>query len=127
MEMSLTVVQLREVIRLAENNKNAIMRRDEKQVDTYNELVRYMHGIGYDAVLDVEALLMYGTELEIYDRDASLLACYKQVRADYGGSNGDIDMAISYIAGKTPLYDRLLATLDDLYFTDGKIQFLDGE
>lgn len=127
MEMSLTVSQLREVIKLAENNKKAIMRRDQKQVDTYNELASYMQTIGYDAVLDIEALLMYGTELEIYDRNASLAECYRQVWTDYGGSNGDIDIAISYIAGKTPLYDRLLASLDALTFVDGKIQFSDGE
>lgn len=119
MEMVLTRDQLVRVILLAENY------RHDGGMNAYGALYRYMENLGYEAVLDVEVLMDYGTELMYYsDAPDPIGECYRYIRDRYGDGNGDIDLAIGYITGKLDLSQRLTTALENVTITgEGKISF----
>lgn len=91
----------------------------------YAALCTYLEGLGYEAVLDIEALMDYGGELISYTLDPEPLSlCYEYMQVQYGGNKGDISLAIQYIAGKLNLPERLEAALDDVDLAeDGYVCF----
>ena len=111
MKMTLTRAQIWKVIDLA-NGQNT------------HELCAYLKDIEYSALLDVEALMLYGRELMYGDGLESFEDIYRSVYDEWGGKNGDKEMAIAYIAGKTPLAQYLESAIEVLYLTsDAKISF----
>ena len=78
-------------------------------------LADYMRGLGYEAVLEVEAMMMYGEEVILYGEDADLLAtCIKYVKDSWGGEKGDIEVAIAYMLSKINFGRYIEAAIDTL-------------
>ena len=130
MDMKLSTEQLWEIIRLARkcqeseptgwvttqevlNHTREVLSNPDS---AYNVLCKYLEGLTYDEVLEIEALMDYGGEILMYSEDnrESLEECYNSIQAQYGGEKGSIEMAVEYIVGKNNLADRLEAALNDI-------------
>ena len=78
-------------------------------------LTDYMRGLGYEAVLEVEALMMYGEEVTLYGEDAdSLATCIEYAKDSWGGEKGDIEAAITYMLSKIDFGRYVEAAIDTL-------------
>lgn len=137
--MTLTVEQLKEVMSRAKRLDDALEKvctdittwytkgeGTQEYVQAYDDISDYLHTIGYAAVLDVEAILMHGIDIQVMDEPDSLADCYRQVQTEWGGNNGNIDLAIEYITGKLHLHDILSAAWSMICCQDGRIVITEG-
>lgn len=135
MQIVLEKEQLFDIIDLAQKYRNSAMVDTRSLLEIVQELAvkgfsnrdyvnlcEYLHSIGYAAVLDVESIMLYG--IEGGENHGSMESCCEYIQSLYGNGRGDIDLAVSYIAGKINLADYLKMGLDALTFTDdGKIVY----
>ena len=134
MNITLSIEQLHEIIRLArqcqESEESSLhgsrtmqecMDLAKKKALNPNPHVKalcvYLEALGYDELLEVEALMDYGGEILFYDEEErdSLEACIDYIQAQYGGNKGNSELAIDYIVGKSNLADRLEAAVKSIF------------
>ena len=90
--------------------------RLHKHTHVYAQLVDYMRELTYDEILTVEALMLYGRDIEIYGEDGAESLAYwlEYVQDEWGGDKGNADDAIAYITGKLPLSTYLEIAMNAL-------------
>lgn len=98
------------------NNDLTRMDAMMKRVKAYKRLTGYMRGLTYDEILVVEALMLYGRDIDAYGIDGadSLDYWWKYVQDEWGGDKGNADDAITYIAGKACLSNYLATAMNAL-------------
>lgn len=84
------------------NNKVENIIRLAKGPESIERLIDYMRGLTYYEILVVEALMLYGRDIDTYGIDdaGSLASWWEYVQDEWGGDKGDADGAITYIVGK---------------------------